>query len=314
MVDECAVVHFTDIGRKFHHAHFLHHGDVEQSVIGNSMWHHHHATSVESAIAHRNAQNLVFQNLLAVDLKLDVDAFELEQAACRVEQITHGASFALRLQLVGATAYHLVQSGSRGIQKIPHPGVAIVVVDHLADIVRQNVSVFDDVNHLGVFLREIESTSPIIAGPHRDGSHRDFGSWETLLGENAINDLVIGPISSHGNDFLIAFFGDMVSYQLDGMTGTFCRDKIKIDTLLCEQILDDRPVFFPSSNGCLRIHHNQPLAVFFVHRFVFKKFAPKIRIIVVSLTAICKNHQNEEIHPIAVFVFCTLDFVQCLQY
>ena len=64
-IDKGAVVDILDIGGELQYGHLADHSDVEETVIGNSIGHHHHATAVEAAVADGKTQNVVVKTILS---------------------------------------------------------------------------------------------------------------------------------------------------------------------------------------------------------------------------------------------------------
>ena len=203
---ERSIVNVFHVGGKLQQSDFLDGGNVEQSVIGNGVGHHHHSAAVELAVSNGKAHDLVVKNQLIVHFDLDMLAFERQDAIGSADQVTDGASLALRLQAVGLVAYHFVQTGSRGVQEITHPGIAVVVVGHLSDIMKENMSLFEHFDQLGITLGKVEGAAPVVASTNGDNSHSDFGGGKAVLGENAVDHLVVSAVTANGNDFFVSFF------------------------------------------------------------------------------------------------------------
>ena len=71
--------------------------------------------------------------------------------------------------------------------------------------------VLDDLNQLWIPLWKIEGSPPVIARPHRDGTHGNLCGWKALLSEDPVDDLVVGAVTPNRDDIFITFFGDGIS-------------------------------------------------------------------------------------------------------
>ena len=80
LMDELAIVDILHIGGKLEDGHFLDDRDIKQAIVGNGIGHHHHATSIEAAIANRKAQNAVIEDQIIVNSKLDMCDFVFDDA------------------------------------------------------------------------------------------------------------------------------------------------------------------------------------------------------------------------------------------
>ena len=65
-----------------------------------------------------------------------------------------------------------------------------------------------------IIYREIESASPVVSRSNGDDAHGDLFSGEALLGEDSVDDFIVGSVSSDGNYFFIAFILNVVFYEL----------------------------------------------------------------------------------------------------
>ena len=89
---------------------------------------------------------------------------------------------------------------------------------------------FDDLDNLVVFQRDVESTPPVVACSDREGCHSDFIGGHLILGENAVNHLVVSAVTAHRNEFAVTFLNNGITYNFNGMTGIFGQHIVKLNT------------------------------------------------------------------------------------
>lgn len=265
LVDESAVVKVLGVGGEFQQTHPADGSDVEQPVVRHGIAHHLHAATVVLAVADGEAEDGVVEHQPVVDKDLDGLAFVGHETVDQADQITHRAPLALRFHLVGLVAHHLVEPRAGSIQEIPHFGITVVVIGHLADIVAEKMPLPKHLHQVRITLGKGKSPGPVVARADGEDPHGNLCGRKPLLGENAINDLVIGAIATYGDDLLIAFLGDQVPHQINGMAVMPGQHKVEIKPCGREQILHDRPIPAAFPDGRHRVHHHQPFAIFFVH-------------------------------------------------
>ena len=86
-------------------------------------------------------------------------------------------------------------------------------------------------NNLRIINRNVESAPPIVARSDGKGAHGDFSGGNNLLGENAIDDFVVGAIAAHGDELAVALLNNGVADNFDGMTWIFGQNIIEFKSL-----------------------------------------------------------------------------------
>ena len=98
---ETAVVNVFHVSRELEDGDFLDDSDVEQSIIRDSVGHGHHASTVETAIANGEVENIVVEGNFVVDKELDMSDFICQYALDQTNQIANRTAFSFLFHEVG---------------------------------------------------------------------------------------------------------------------------------------------------------------------------------------------------------------------